>query len=122
MAAVCLSDASSISHDHLIPRPRAHGVGPPPRIPRCAAGSPRRPFCRIFPEGRIWVLELSTEFSFSAQDRVIPKRLVFATLGAAISHAVANDYRYKVIHPQPAPDGAPFVDRRPTLTIERRTN
>jgi hypothetical protein len=99
MAAVCHSQ-----HDpSLIARAKAEGVRPPPRMPRCATGSSRRPFCRIFPEGRIWVLELSSEFSLTADVRVPPNRLVFPTLGAAIFHAIANDYRYKVIHAQPKP-------------------
>jgi hypothetical protein len=111
MAAVCLADASLSQHDpSLIPRPKAEGVRPPPRLPRCATGSSRRPFCRIFPEGRIWVLELSPEFTLTADARVRPKRLVFPTLGAAIFHAIANDYRYKVIHAQPKPASVmPFV-------------
>ena len=99
MAAVCLADKSVNQYaPSLIARAKAEGVRPPPRMPRCATGSSRRPFCRIFPEGRIWVLELSSEFSPTADVRVPPKRLVFPTLGAAIFHAIANDYRYKVIH------------------------
>ena len=105
MAAVCHSQ-----HDpSLTPRPKAEGVRPPPRTPRCATGSSRRPFCRIFPEGRIWVLELSAEFP-TAETPIPPKRLVFPTLGAAVFHAIANDYRYKVIHAQPKPGSVmPFV-------------
>ena len=111
MAAVCLADRSVTQYDpSLIARAKAESVRPPPRMPRCAAGSSRRPFCRIFPEGRIWVLELSFEFSLTADVRVPPKRLVFPTLGAAIFHAIANDYRYKVIHAQSKPaSGKPFI-------------
>ena len=111
MAAVCLVDTRVSQHDpYLTPRPKAEGVRPPPRTPRCATGSSRRPFCRIFPEGRIWVLELSPEFSLTADARVPPKRLVFPTLGAAVFHAIANDYRYKVIQAQPkAASVMPFV-------------
>jgi hypothetical protein len=111
MAAVCLADTCVSHHDpHLTSRPTPEGVLPPPRMPRCATGSSRRPFCRIFPEGRIWVLELRPEFSLAADARVPPKRLVFPTLGAALFHAIANDYRYKVIHAQPKPAPVmPFV-------------
>ena len=48
------------------------------------------------------MLELSSEFSLTADVRV-PMRLVFPTLGAAIFHAIANDYRYKVIHAESKP-------------------
>src|SRR5690348_12353396 len=111
MAAVCLADRSVTQYDpSLIARAKAEGVRPPPRMPRCATGSSRRPFCRIFPEGRIWVLELSSEFSLATDVRVPPKRLVFPTLSATIFHAIANDYRYKVIHAQPKPGSVtPFV-------------
>src|SRR5690349_17193472 len=103
MAAVLADTSVSQRDPSLTPRPKAEGVRPPPRTPRCATGSSRRPFCRIFPEGRIWVLELSPEFSLAAEVRVPPKRLVFPTLGAAVFHAIANDYRYKVVHAQPKP-------------------
>jgi hypothetical protein len=85
----------------------------PPMGPRTASGFSGRRFCRIFPEGGLWMLQLDPgPWGPSREDRQ-----TFATLNAAISYAIRNGFGYRVVHSsemeeraKPAqPSGAVFV-------------
>lgn len=68
----------------------------PPKTPRTASGFAGRRFCRIFPNGDVWMLRVERggwELTAGPEDQK-----TFPTLSAAISYAVANDFSYRVVH------------------------
>jgi hypothetical protein len=80
----------------------------PPVFRRRAGGLSGRPFCRIYLEKQLWVLELETASGGWMErahdiDRVGhplgPSRLRFPTLAAAIGYAERHGLDYRVIPP-----------------------
>ena len=68
----------------------------PPMMPRTASGFSGRRFCRIFPNGDVWMLRVERggwELTAEPEDQK-----TFPTLAAAISYAVANAFSYRVVH------------------------
>jgi hypothetical protein len=66
----------------------------PPVSPRAASGFSGRRFCRIYPEGGVWMLQLDPgPWGLSREDRQ-----TFATLNAAIAYAIRRGYSYRVVH------------------------
>ena len=68
----------------------------PPKTPRTGSGFSGRRFCRIFPNGDVWMLRVergSWEMTAGPEDQK-----TFPTLSAAILYAVANDFSYRVVH------------------------
>ena len=73
---------------------------------RRAHGRSGRPFCRIYPKGQIWVLELEPatggwlhrEFRKKTGDKVsAPLRITFPTLSAAIDYAEEHGFDFRII-------------------------
>jgi hypothetical protein len=81
----------------------AVSAGYPPLMPVAAGGLSGRPRCRIFPVGRLWVLQLEIPAGGWLADGPLepPPRLKFASLAAAVSHAVLHGYDYRIITPGP---------------------
>lgn len=75
--------------------------GMPPRISTAAGGLSGRPRCRIFPVGRLWVLQVETGSGWlhGAWPDGPPMRLKFRTLGKAVTYAVEHGYDYRIIAP-----------------------
>jgi hypothetical protein len=75
----------------------------PPLMPVAAGGLSGRPRCRIFPVGRLWVLQEETPSAWLIGDGPVepPPRLRFPTLAAAIAHAEWYGYDYRIITPSP---------------------
>src|SRR5688572_12514348 len=75
----------------------------PPLMPVAAGGLSGRPRCRIFPVGRLWVLQVETPSAWLIGDGPVepPPRLKFPTLAAAIAHAEWYGYDYRIITPSP---------------------
>ena len=70
-----------------------------PPVVRSATGFSGRRFCKIYPDVNGWALQLM-DIGWSAnEDEYL---LHFASLSAAISYAVRNDYSYRVVHAQPS--------------------
>jgi hypothetical protein len=68
----------------------------PPKTPRAAGGFSGRRFCRIYPSGEAWVLEpLSGGWAVAGRE---DDRRTFPTLTAAIIHAAANGFSYRVLY------------------------
>ena len=65
---------------------------------RRATGFSGRRFCKIFPDGKGWALQLMDVGWAATEDAYLVR---FASLAAAISYAVRNDYSYQVVHAQP---------------------
>jgi hypothetical protein len=82
----------------------------PPLKPVAAGGLSGRPRCRIFPVGRLWVLQVEMPSAWLMSDGLVepPPRLKFPTLAAAIAHAEWYGYDYSIITPSPI---APAADR-----------
>jgi hypothetical protein len=101
------------------PWPVSEMAGIPPLMPLAAGGLSGRPRCRIFPVGRLWVLQLETPrgWLIGNDPSEPPLRVKFRTLGAAVNHAVQNGYDYRIITPTPV---ARLKDhgRRPALSRE----
>lgn len=87
----------------LSPWPAVLAAGQPPLLPLAARGLSGRPRCRIFPVGRLWVLQLEHPRGGWLADGPLepPPRLRFPTLAAAINHAVLHGYDYRIITPRP---------------------
>jgi len=104
MATICLAR----SHDSVTGiecRPLSGGSRRPPLTPRTAGGFSGRRFCRIFPCGDQWLLQLEKGgWSQSASEDESHK--TFPTLTAAITYAVQRGLNYRVVHVPPiaAPD------------------
>jgi hypothetical protein len=79
--------------------PQADGSMRRPPVVRSATGFSGRRFCKIFPDGKGWALQLMDVGWAANEDEYLVR---FASLSAAISYAVRNDYSYRVVHPQPA--------------------
>ena len=79
----------------------AGGKCKPPSFPRSAGGASGRRFCRIYPDGSQWVLQLQPS-AWPANNPDEATRLRFLTLTAAIGYAVAKDLSYRVVHAVPA--------------------
>lgn len=81
-----------------VPEPAAI---PPPLMPVAAGGLSGRPRCRIFPVGRLWILQLEIAGGWLLGDGPFdpPLRIRFQTLAAAVNHAVLNGYDYRIITP-----------------------
>lgn len=75
----------------------------PPLIPVAAGGLSGRPRCRIFPVGRLWVLQMETAAGWRVGHGTDepPMRLTFLTLAAAIAHAEMHGFDYRIIKPAP---------------------
>jgi len=72
-------------------------------LPRAAGGLSGRPRCRIFPVGRLWVLEVETPSGWllgSAADER-PERHTFPTLAAAVAYAEGHGFDYRIITASP---------------------
>lgn len=78
-------------------------AGQPPLIPVAAGGLSGRPRCRIFPVGRLWVLQLEHPRGGWLADGPLepPPRLKFPSLAAAVNHAVQHGYDYRIVTPGP---------------------
>jgi hypothetical protein len=87
----------------LSPWPAVLATGQPPLLPLAVGGLSGRPRCRIFPVGRLWVLQLEHPRGGWLADGPLepPPRLEFPTLAAAINHAVLHGYDYRIITPGP---------------------
>jgi len=85
------------------PRLAAEPAGMPPLMPVAASGLSGRPRCRIFPVGRMWVLQLETTGGWLLGNGPVdpPPRVTFPTLAAAVNHAVLHGYDYRIIIPGP---------------------
>lgn len=77
--------------------------GMPPLIPTTAGGLSGRPRCRIFPVGRLWVLQVETGSGWlhGAWPDEPPMRLKFPSLGEAVAYAEQHGYDYRIITPSP---------------------
>jgi hypothetical protein len=75
----------------------------PPFMAVAAGGLSGRPRCRIFPVGRLWVLQMEIPSGWLlGEERVEPPpRLTFPTLGAAVAHAELHGFDYRIITPSP---------------------
>ena len=80
----------------------------PPLVPGRAGSLSGRPFCRIYLEKQVWVLELDSASGAwiglaNAGDRMGypsgPSRRTFPTLSAAIGYAELHNLDYRVIPP-----------------------
>lgn len=105
--------------------PRSHSPWPvleamhsPPLLPVAAGGLSGRPRCRIFPVGRLWLLQMETASAWFVGDGPIepPPRLEFPTLAAAVAHAEWRGYDYRIITPSPV---ARIADRDRRMTSRR---
>ena len=87
----------------LSPWPAILPTGRPPLLPVAAGGLSGRPRCRIFPVGRLWVLQLEIPGGGWLADGPLepPPRLRFPSLAAAVKHAVLHSYDYRIITPGP---------------------
>jgi hypothetical protein len=85
------------------PWPASETSGRPPLMPVAAGGLSGRPRCRIFPVGRLWVLQMETPSGWLIGDVPVepPPRLTFPTLAAAIAHAELHGYDYRIVTPSP---------------------
>jgi hypothetical protein len=85
-------------------------------MPRAAGGLSGRPTCRIFPVGRLWVLQVDRPNGWLLDDGPFepPPRLQFPTLGAAVAYAENHGYDYRVITPSPI---ARLPDRARRVTV-----
>ena len=79
--------------------PRTGGTMRRPPVVRSATGFSGRRFCRIYPDGKGWALQLMDVGWAANEDEYLVR---FASLSAAISYAVRNDYSYRVVHAQPS--------------------
>ena len=79
--------------------PKTGGTMRRPPVVRSATGFSGRRFCRIYPDGKGWALQLMDVGWAANEEEYL---LHFASLSAAISHAVRNDYSYRVVHAQPS--------------------
>src|ERR1044071_8291818 len=77
--------------------PQAGGSTRQPPVVRSATGFSGRRFCRIYPDGKGWALQLMDIGWAANEDEYL---MHFASLSAAISYAVRNDYSYRVVHAQ----------------------
>ncbi len=100
MSAECLTLREA---PPLSPWPAVSAAGHPPLIPLAAGGLSGRPRCRIFPVGRLWVLQLEIPGGGWLGDGPFepPPRLKFSSLAAAVNHAVLHGYDYRIITPGP---------------------
>jgi hypothetical protein len=75
----------------------------PPRSPKTAGGLSGRPRCRIFPVGRVWILqvEMASGWLIGSSADEPPMRLKFPTLPAAVAYAEQHGYDYRIITPSP---------------------
>jgi hypothetical protein len=85
------------------PLPALEAARTPPRMPLAAGGLSGRPRCRIFPVGRLWVLQMEPASAWFIGDGPIERqpRLEFLTLAAAVAHAERHGYDYRIISPRP---------------------
>ena len=90
--------------------PQADGSMRRPPVVRSATGFSGRRFCKIFPNGKGWALQLMDVGWAANEDEYLVR---FASLSAAISYAVRNDYSYRVVHPQPGNLYAAAAERQP---------
>jgi hypothetical protein len=79
--------------------PKTGGTMRRPPMVRSATGFSGRRFCRIYPDGNRWALQLM-DVGWAANEG--EHLLHFASLSVAISYAVRNDYSYRVVHAQPS--------------------
>ncbi len=89
--------------------PQADGSMRRPPVVRSATGFSGRRFCKIFPDGKGWALQLMDVGWAANEDEYL---VHFASLSAAISYAVRNDYSYRVVHPQPEIQYAAAAERQ----------
>ena len=75
--------------------PKTGGTMRRPPVVRSATSFSGRRFCRIYPDGKGWALQLMDVGWAANEDEYLVR---FATLSAAISYAVRNDYSYRVVH------------------------
>jgi hypothetical protein len=89
----------------------------PPSLPGRAGSLSGRPFCRIYLEKQVWILELDSASGAwiglaNAGDRIGypsgPSRLTFPTLSGAIGYAEYHGLDYRVIAP-PRPRSKPTL-------------
>lgn len=125
------------------PPARVHSLAShrtPPSLPGRAGSVSGRPFCRIFLEKQLWILELDSASGAwiglaNAGVRMGypsgPSRLTFPTLSAAIGYAECHGLDYRVIPPPPPPrlraNGKgrrahpphPHIDQKCELAVDR---
>ena len=85
------------------PWPVLDAARSPPLMPVAAGGLSGRPRCRIFPIGRLWVLQMETASAWLMGEGPgePPPRLKFTTLAAAVAYAEWHGYDYRIITPSP---------------------
>ena len=97
MATICLTHSNDLVASTKAPL--SEGSRRPPGTPRTASGFSGRRFCRIFPSGDQWLLQMERGgWSRSAEH---DSSKTFPTLTAAISHAVHRGLSYRVVHVPP---------------------
>ena len=76
---------------------------PPPVLARSAGGLSGRPFCRIYPQEKLWILELEPASAWVQTDCPSSEehRLTFTSLAAAIGYAVRHGLDYRVTPREP---------------------
>lgn len=102
-------------------RPVHETVRMPPFMPAAAGGLSGRPRCRIFPVGRLWLLQMEPASAWFVGEGPVgsPPRLEFPTLGAAVAHAEQHGYEYRIITPSPVACIAHRGRRLPSLSDRR---
>ena len=100
------------------PVPEAARIPPLMPVPVAAGGLSGRPRCRIFPVGRLWILQMETASAWFIGNGPIepPPRLKFPTLAAAVAHAERHGYDYRIITPNPV---ARIADGNRRMTSRR---
>jgi hypothetical protein len=99
-------------------------MGTPPLLPRTAGGLSGRPRCRIYPVGRLWVLQVERGSGWPESVEP-PPRLEFPKLAAAVSFAEQHGYDYRIIIPTPVSsisERAGRGARRQELATTRQIN
>ena len=110
MATICL--ARSTDTMASTGAPLSDGSRRPPVTPRTASGFSGRRFCRIFPSGDQWLLQMEKGGWSRSAAHDSPK--AFPTLTAAITYAVHRGLAYRVVHVPPiaardTPSDAPLL-------------
>jgi hypothetical protein len=83
------------------PWPMLAATRRPPLLPRAAGGLSGRPRCRIYPVGRLWVLQVEAASGWLHGPVEPPPRLIFPTLAAAVAFDEQHGYDYRIITPSP---------------------
>jgi hypothetical protein len=79
------------------------GSSLPPTLARSAGGLSGRPFCRIYPQEKLWILAFEPASAWVQTDCPSEEhRLTFTSLAAAIGYAVRHGLDYRVTPREPS--------------------